>query len=44
MVRKFPILLYASAATPLIARILPINKFIDTISSGEKLGNADIYS
>jgi len=42
MVRKFTILLYAAAATTLIAGILHINKFIDTISSGEELGNADI--
>jgi hypothetical protein len=42
MVRKFTILLYAIAATTLIAGILHINKFIDTISSSEELGNADI--
>jgi hypothetical protein len=42
MVRKFTILLYAVSATTLIAGILHINKFIDTISSGEELGNADI--
>jgi hypothetical protein len=42
MVRKFAILLYTAAATTLIAGILHINKFIDSISSGEELGNADI--
>jgi hypothetical protein len=42
MVRKFTILLYAIAATTLIAGILHITKFIDTISSGEELSNADI--
>ena len=42
MVKKFTILLYAAAATTLIAGILHINKFIDTISSGEEISNADI--
>jgi hypothetical protein len=42
MVRKFAILLYTADATTLIAGILHINKFIDSISSGEELGNADI--
>jgi hypothetical protein len=42
MVEKFTILLYAAAATTLIAGILHINKFIDTISSGEQIGNPDI--
>ena len=42
MVRKFTILLYAAAATTLIAGIFHINKFIDTMSSGEQIGNADI--
>jgi hypothetical protein len=42
VVRKFTILLYAAAATTLIAGILHINKFIDTISSGEQIGNPDI--
>jgi hypothetical protein len=42
MVKKLTVLLYAAAATTLIAGILHINKFIDTISSGEQLGNADI--
>jgi hypothetical protein len=44
MVEKFTILLYAAAATTLIAGILHINKFIDTVSSGEQIGNPDIYS
>jgi hypothetical protein len=44
MIRKFAILLYTAAATTLIAGILHINKFIDSISSGEELGNADILS
>jgi hypothetical protein len=42
MVRKFAILLYTADATTLIEGILHINKFIDSISSGEELGNADI--
>ncbi len=42
MVKKFTILLYAAAATTLIAGILHLNKVIDTISSGEAIGNADI--
>jgi hypothetical protein len=42
MVEKFKILLYAAAATTLIAGILHINRFIDTISSGEEIGNPDI--
>jgi hypothetical protein len=36
MVNKFTILLFAAAAaTTLIAGILHINRFIDTISNGE---------
>lgn len=42
MVEKFAVLLYAAAATTLIAGVLHINKFVDTISSGEQIGNADI--
>jgi hypothetical protein len=42
MVEKFTILLYTAAATTLIAGILHINKFIDTVSSGEQIGNPDI--
>ena len=42
MVKKFTLLLYATAATTLIAGILHINKVIDTISSGEAISNADI--
>ena len=42
MVEKFTVLLYAAAATTLIAGILHINKVIDTISSGEQIGNSDI--
>ena len=42
MVEKFTVLLYAAAATTLIAGILHMNKFVDTISSGEQIGNADI--
>ena len=42
MVKKFTILLYAAAATTLIAGSLHINKFIDTISSGEDIGNPDV--
>jgi hypothetical protein len=42
MVKKFTILLYAPAATTLIAGILHLNKVIDTISSGEAISNADI--
>ena len=42
MVKKFTILLYAAAATTLIAGILHLNKTIDTISSGEAISNADI--
>ena len=42
MVEKFTVLLYAAAATTLIAGVLHINKFVDTISSGEQIGNADI--
>jgi hypothetical protein len=41
MIEKFTILLYAAAATTLIAGLLHINKVIDTISSGEQIGNAD---
>jgi hypothetical protein len=44
MGRKFTILLYAAAATTLIARILHLNKFIDTISSGEELVMLIFYS
>ena len=42
MVKKFTLLLYAAAATTLIAGILHLNKVIDTISSGKAIGNADI--
>ena len=42
MVKKFTILLYAAAATTLIAGSLHINKFIDTISSGEDISNPDV--
>jgi hypothetical protein len=42
MVKNFTILLYAAAATTLIAGILHLNKVIDTISSGKAIGNADI--
>ena len=42
MVERFTILLYAAAATTLIAGSLHINKFIDTISSGEQIGNPDV--
>jgi hypothetical protein len=42
MVKKFTLLLYAAAATTLIAGILHLNKVIDTISSGEAFSNADI--
>jgi len=42
MVEKFTILLYAAAATTLIAGILHINKFIDTISSDEQISNPDV--
>jgi hypothetical protein len=42
MENKFKILLYAAAATTLIAGILHINRFIDTISSGDQIGNPDI--
>ena len=42
MRKKYTILLYAAAATTLIAGILHINKVIDTISSSEAIGNADI--
>jgi hypothetical protein len=42
MIEKFTVLLYGAAATTLIAGILHINKFVDTISSGEQIGNADI--
>jgi hypothetical protein len=42
MVKKFTILLYAAAATTLIAGILHLTKVIDTISSGEAISNADI--
>jgi hypothetical protein len=42
MVKKFTLLLYAAAATTLIAGILHINKVIDTLSSGEAISNADI--
>ena len=42
MVNKFTILLFAAAATTLIAGILHINRFIDTISGGEQIGNSDI--
>jgi hypothetical protein len=42
MVDKFTVLLYAAASTTLIAGILHINRFIDTVSSGEQIGNPDI--
>ena len=42
MVEKFTILLYAASATTLIAGSLHINKFIDTISSGEQIGKPDV--
>ena len=42
MVKKFTLLLYAAAATTLIAGILHLNKVIDTISRGEAISNADI--
>jgi len=42
MIEKFTVLLYAAAAATLIAGILHINRFIDTISSGEEIGNPDI--
>jgi hypothetical protein len=42
MVKKFTLLLYAAAATTLIAGILHLNKVIDTISNGEAISNADI--
>lgn len=42
MVKKITLLLYAAAATTLIAGILHLNKVIDTISSGEAISNADI--
>ena len=42
MVEKFTVLLYAAASTTLIAGILHINRFIDTVSSGEQIGNPDI--
>ena len=42
MEKKFTILLYAAAATTFIAGILHISRFIDTISSGEQIGNPDI--
>ena len=42
MVKKFTILLYAAAATTFIAGILHTSRFIETISSGEQIGNPDI--
>jgi hypothetical protein len=42
MVKKFTLLLYAAAATTLIAGILHLNKVKDTISSGEAISNSDI--
>ena len=39
---KLTVLLYAAASTTFIAGILHINRFIDTISSGEQIGNPDI--
>lgn len=42
MVKKFTILLYAAAASTLIAGVLHLNKVIDTISSGEEISSADI--
>jgi hypothetical protein len=40
--KKLNILLYAAAASTLIAGVLHINKVIDTISNGEEIGNSDI--
>jgi hypothetical protein len=42
MLDKFTILLYAAASATFIAGILHINRFIDTVSNGEQLGNPDI--
>lgn len=42
MVKKFTILLYAAAASTLIAGVLHLNKVIDTISSDEEISSADI--
>lgn len=42
MDKKLNILIYAAAASTLIAGVLHINKVIDTISNGEEIGNSDI--
>ena len=42
MLDKFTILLYAAASATFISGILHINRFIDTVSNGEQLGNPDI--
>ncbi|HJT84927.1 MAG TPA: hypothetical protein VJ697_10630 [Nitrososphaeraceae archaeon] len=42
MEKKFNILIYAAAASTLIAGILHLNRVIDTITNGEEIGNSDI--
>jgi hypothetical protein len=42
MGKKFTILLYAAAATTLIAGLLHLTKVADTIGSGDVISNADI--
>ena len=42
MGKKFTILLYAAAATTLIAGILHLTKVAETIGSGDVISNADI--
>ena len=42
MGKKFTILLYAAAATTLIAGILHLTKVADAIWSGDDISNADI--
>ncbi len=42
MGKRFTILLYAAAATTLIAGILHLTKVVDTIGSGDVINNADI--
>ncbi|HEX7141615.1 MAG TPA: hypothetical protein VF222_03975 [Nitrososphaeraceae archaeon] len=42
MGKRFTILLYAAAATTLIAGILHLTKVVDTIGSGDVISNADI--
>ena len=42
MDKKLNILIYAAAASTLIAGVLHLNKVIDTISNGEEIGNSDI--